>query len=252
MSDSLSCMLGIVLLCIFIFYKKSCRYNLLVKKKHDITGNYTFSKKKVLFAVWALFLPLLFLSNLTIQIIMRLYGWPSIEFQNLDQSATILISVSGVAIGNVPDVVSICIYFKIWKHFQTSVGNAVDEFANDDLNNYGGIWVGEANEPIPHALEGDNEDAYSEYPNPQDNAMDGSHEAKAVMRALRYHICLSLLDMVLLVRIFFAWSLTKLMVVFFVQAIVAYWIPLFVIVNGFQQLHKIRKGSFTASLKISS
>ncbi len=229
----------------------------MVKKKNDITGNFSYPKKKVLLAVWAMFVTLLFLSNLTAQIFMRLYGWPSIEFQNLDQSATILISVSGVAIGNVPDVISMCIYYKMCKYFQTSVGNAVDEVANDDLNNYvlnnyGGIWVGEANEPIRHALGDDNEDAFSAYPNPQGNNMDGSHETKAIMRALRYHICLSLLDLVLLARIFIAWSLPKVIAIFFGQAIVAYWIPILVIVNGFKLLQNhLSKGLFTPDINFN-
>ncbi len=218
------------------------RFEILVKKKfEDIGENFTSLKKKYLWTVWALFAPFLFLSNSISYAIVKLHGWPDIKSKDMGQSAVVLWVICGTVIVNLPDVISICIYFRMWNHFRTKIAQSSDfpdAISQNELDSYGGIWVGEANEPANDCLEHVQEHMPPENLNNQDNFSNSGQEAKAVMDALRCHMFMALLDIVLATRAIFACSVTRGVLVYLFQVVFIYWIPLLVIVNGFQQFRR--------------
>ncbi len=225
-----------------------CRFHILVKKKFEGIGeNFSELRKKYLWSVWALFVPFLILSLSTTHAIMKFHGWPSVKSEDLGHRAIILWSISGSVIANLPDVISMCIYFRMWKHFRTKVdqgSNLPDDTNWNEVDSYGGIWVGEANELANDYIENAQEQMPPENMNNQVDSANSGHEAKAVMDALRCHMLMALLDVVLGTRALFACSVTKVVLVYCLQVIFVYWIPLIVIVNGFQQIRRHGKCNF--------
>ncbi len=199
-------------------------------------------RRKSLCTVWLTFIPFVILAQTTANFILRFHGWPKVKTKDLSQGAIIWGLISSRVMANIPDAISICLYFSMWKHLKKvrvapEISNPVaDGFNQDEMENYGGIWVGEVSEPPTSNFDNESEVSNVNDPRKENNDDDGHHSAKAVMHALRWHLSLATLDVLFSLKRFFVCSVTKAVLVYCFQIFFIYWIPLIVIVNGFQQL----------------
>ncbi len=161
-------------------------------------------------------------------------GWPVIRPSRHGKAD--LISVM-IILTNIPDLVSICFYFKLWKHLSNSIepvaaaeGNAQDEAEGEA----GGAFPADIPVAWPiQEMENDSaENGHVEDP-PND---ENTQRLKRVLRSLRYHSMTCLLDLLFAVVPQIPKKKGMVVVVHFYSLLVAYWIPLFVIKTNFKQM----------------
>ncbi len=215
-------------------------------------------KKRALFAVWAMYLPYALLCQLPWLSIFLWHGWPRVPMSRMEPIVFLWCAISTAVVSNTPDYVSIFLYCKMARHFRSQDSLELgeqqpnDNMSSNSVVDFGGIWVGgdmgsldvmfnnfvgespEGSPPQqlpPPAINSPNHDSNS---NPH-------HGAEAVMKVLKWHMCLCLLD------VFFA-ILTPLTctpvgkVTYHFNILVScVWVPILLMKNNFRQLDNLGK-----------
>ncbi len=165
---------------------------------------------------WTVFLTV-FILNQTVMRLYHLYlawsrGWPGLGISNIGLQEATITNILGTVASNIPDLISMVIYFRLWRHFNAGV--------QDQEEAYGGIWVGEEYPPQP----------------PPIGHQNNEHGRKAVMRALGWHLKLSMIDVLTVVLVSFGCSKGVMALVYVSQAFCFFFVPFLVVKNGFGQL----------------
>ena len=200
-----------------------------MKNSDDI--DLTWLRKKALLFPKIMLLPFLVPSLLVGYAIVISYGFPSVRIHQLDKGAG-LGYIAGVVLLNVPDFISLGIYCKMLLHFRksnTAVHPNAEAPINEQLEEFGGIWVG-GNGDFPMA------EVENPPPIPNGNPDNSDHNIKAVMSTLKKSVILSLLDMSMALAAFTYCHPLGLAIGHLHQIMAGCWIPFIVIKSSFKQL----------------
>ncbi len=179
--------------------------------------------------VWCIAVPYNVLCHFPAYTLFTVNNWPEVRIKSLDSKVLMLTMVLTNIVYNVPDLISVALYLKMWHKLRCH--NTVSPQAENTIERYGGIWVGGDFDYPPN----DN-DANS---NSSDmDSDDHDDKAESVLSKLGLHVSVALLDML----VFFVASrnigsivgrvLLHMHIVMF-----CFWIPFIVIKNNFKQLH---------------
>ncbi len=185
-------------------------------------------------------------------LINRSHGWPEIPLKKLDRSVTILNVVISTALSNVPDLVSLAVYARMLRALRNQVHPVI---AEEDP--YGGIWVGEE-ESSPGVQPGGGDEIGLQVigggsdrnppqhhhqkqtpPEPQANNKEATDKIKSVMRVLRTHSAVSLLDVSMVLSSLFFCSRYGVVLAYGMQFLFGFWVPLLVISRNFKQFDSL-------------
>ncbi len=160
-------------------------------------------------------MPFLALTQGIAVFILKSHGWPNVPIRSFGNSTGVLLTGTAILISNLPDFVSVIIYYIIWKHLKTP------KECEEELP-YGGIWVGEVfDDPIPVVIHKNN---------------DLEHKIDSVMKALHWHFKLCLVDLALPILTIWACNKKAIYFLYPFQILCFYWVPFLVIKKGFSQL----------------
>ncbi len=230
-------------------YIVSYRYYLLVVNPGpdaDMTFLRQRSKKLILMS----FLPFVTLCQLPWLCILLWNGWPEVPISDLDTGTFLWLSSSNIALSNLPDLASILIYIKMVCHFhwKRSAVQPEEPMANfvvvpEDLADFGGIWVG----GDIASLEGGINPSAGEVkdPAPPNNTQEHGtpkkeHDIKSVMRVLKWHVLLCMVDVILALSSALICSPIGHGVLHACILASGVWIPFLIIKNNFQNLEYLR------------
>ncbi len=177
------------------------------------------------------------------------HGWPEKPHKELGKSVTILNVAMSILLSNVPDFISMCVYAKMWLALRPKVTPLE---AQEDENPYGGIWVGEGGiqpggyqefemQEMQQSSEEDSSEA-PEPPPPGEEELppdEDDDKAKSVMRVLRTHVAVSLLDLTSIASSLLLCTKYGGALAYLMQFLFAFWIPLFVVSRNFKQFHPL-------------
>ncbi len=186
-------------------------------------------------------------------LINRSHGWPEIPLKKLDRSVTILNVVISTALSNVPDLVSLAVYARMLRALRSQVHPVTAE----EEDPYGGIWVGEE-ESSPGVQPGGGDEIGLQVigggsdrnppqhhhqkqtpPEPQANNKEATDKIKSVMRVLRTHSAVSLLDVSMVLSSLFFCSRYGVVLAYGMQFLFGFWVPLLVISRNFKQFDSL-------------
>ncbi len=215
------------------------RYYLLIIKKDEDEIDMDRLRRRSLLAVRMATIPLLVATFSIGYGILIMEGWPGVRIHEIDEDIFILGYGIGMVVANIPDYVSIGIFFKMsvhfWKKKNATVHPAVE--LEDQGEDFGGIWVGGAENggglPVPNVGEGQQA--------PHNDEQD-EHKAKAVMKTLKISMMLSLLDMTLIVLMYYKCYPLGKTSGYLHQIVSGCWIPFFVVKSSFKQMDGFLKG----------
>ncbi len=177
-------------------------------------------RRRSLVLVWMLFLPFLALTQGIVALLLISNGWPQVSMKNFGSTTGFMISGSAILVSNIPDLASVIIYFAIWKHFRTSVSSEHEE-------PYAGIWVGEMFDDPP------------DDPLPNVHETLPEHKVESVLKTLKGHLQLCLVDLAFPLIALFGSNETAIYFMYPMQIVCFYWVPFLVIKNGFKQLDSV-------------
>ncbi len=214
-----------------------CRYHLLVQRNDDIDMNSP--KRRSLKAVWLIFF-MVFLSQIAAQAYLFMRGWPKVKMSEIGAETFLIMFTLAACIANIPDIISIFIYTKMWRHFRTTVqpdhGDILEMAMDND--NYGGIWVGGSADELT------NNYSQEEEPPPvldmnhiHSSNEENSHYAKSVLKTLHWHLRFSLVDIFLPIVGVLGCSELIIRSIYLFQVVFYFWIPLMIIKKSFEQLN---------------
>ncbi len=186
-------------------------------------------RRRSLMTVWALEIVYFPSSWIPWYLIVSSYGYPRVPLaEAVQENPSILFesSVANVFALNVVDAVSVAIYVKlVWKLQSASVhpGDVQDVESSD------GIFVGGMDNNVPGPP------PPPPLPPPQQQS-DSNHATQNVLRVLKWHVMLSLIDITqLLISLAFCTELGKFFAPLY-QIFCYYYLPYFVIKHNFKQL----------------
>ncbi len=153
------------------------------------------------------------------------HGWPTTPMTVADRTSVVAVAV---LVSNVPDLLSVAIYARMWRHFRkkaNSVYPANQPSAEEDADS-GGVFPGGA---VFLAADDDLE-----------IQSQGEEDAAVkVMRTLRLHVLTSAFDLPLALYPLIPNRSVMRILGYHYSVIVTYWIPLYVIKSNFPQLDNI-------------
>ncbi len=187
--------------------------------------------KRACILVWVVAVPFLISCHLLAYIPIAAKTWPQVrDISEIDHWDLFVSLVSSNIFYNVPDYISIAIYFKMSRFFKKR-SNTVEPHPND-IEHVGreedGVWMGDVGEVASDHSNGPS----SNEPQPD--------EAKLVMSKLRLHIATSLLDLLCSISMAFLLGTVIGSVVgkmYFV--VICFWLPLMVVKSNVSQLDGI-------------
>ena len=224
----------------------SFRYHLIVKVKNDDVDMATL-RSRALRLIWLSTPVYLSLSVVPSILINRSHGWPEVPLAELDPSVTFTNAVISLALSNVPDLACVAVYAKMWWKLRKKApipangdggGGTGDGF-------YGGIWVGDGQgiHPGEYPFGAEAELQQQQHSPPLYNnyvgGEDQSSKAADVMKVLKAHAAVALLDVSSVVSSYFFCSKYGAMLAYGAQFLFGFWIPLFVISRNFKQFDSV-------------
>ncbi len=255
------------------------RFYLLFVLKADQEVDMDRLRRLSISIVWGTEFILIPLCQLPWYLIVKDYGWPERSILDIllsDEIVALKAVTATVIMSNLPDYLSIALYASmIWHQFNKS--NSVDP--TDDVENveeegqFGGIWVGGSlSDRLPERLPSTDmplnwremeirsppppppssplpcfqQPAPSHpFPLEDENNDDDSqcyHKWSCVMPVLRWHVALSLFDVVATgVNVLFCQGELGKMITYLVQVCFCYWTSLVMITKNYRQLGSIRQ-----------
>ncbi len=183
------------------------------------------------------------------------HGWPEIPIKDLDQSVFFANLAISSGLSNLPDLISMAVYFKMWCDLKSQVHPGPDDDNHvHDIESidepYGGIWVGGEpgiNPSDSPAVEmqdlGDGDSmgdlSGADIPVPQDNAgkNDTVNKVKSVMQVLWTHVAVALLDLSIVFFSVLMCSKYGAVLAYLASFLFGFWIPLLVILRNFKQFN---------------
>ncbi len=193
--------------------------------------------------VWGVLLPFALSCQVPCYLILANLGWPRKPWTELDHWSVVGAYTLALGLSNLPDLASIGLFIAMRCHFGTN--NSVQPMQDggghqgNPENDAGGIWMGGNGDfPLQHL----GESASSE--SSKANADAEQHEAEAVMRILRRHAALSLLDVAgALVAAFYCHPAGK--AAAYIQPVLSgIWVPFLTIKGCFHQMKDFGKCSW--------
>ena len=237
-----------------VFLQLLYRYYLLVIAKgsdFDIALLRQRSKKLILISA----LPFVIMCQIPWLCILLWHGWPEVPISDLKTDTFLWLSSSTIVLSNAPDFASILIYIKMVWHFHHKnlvvlPLEPVINFAVDpgDLADFGGIWVGggdmDSQDSGINPSADDHVDQRPNTPPPPPNVQDNNapkseHDVKSVMRVLKWHVSLCLVDALLSVSSAFLCSKFGHGILHTAVLVSAVWIPFLVIKCNFKNLKDV-------------
>ncbi len=222
-------------------------YMLIILPKTSVELDMTAWRRRLYFVVWFAQFLYFFLARVPILFIAMLNGFPKKPLPAAVEANPEILSqmlITNTIVLNIPDVFSIMIYLCMIFKLRTNVVQpenvqAPSNQPEDDPGYVGGIWVGDGNadgiqEEIGSAAE-------------QNMAPNEPHEAKNVMKVLKWHTLSSMVDLIL---IFFSSNYCtetgkSLSMTF--QIFCNYYIPYFVLTKTFTKLSETDSESSSCS-----
>ncbi len=191
-------------------------------------------------AVWILFFMVLW-SQIAVQAYLFMRGWPRVKMSEIGPGTFLLMFTLAACIANTPDIISILIYTKMWRHFRTTVQPDLGDIPEIEMadDNYGGIWVGESVDELAsyHSQEVETPPAVNMDHHSNE---DQSHHARSVLKTLHWHLGFSLVDFSLPFIAILGCSEHIIRSIYFFQVVLYFWLPLFVIKKSFEQLNNAK------------
>ena len=185
-------------------------------------------------ALWLCFPTFFILCQVLFLLPVLITGWPGVKLTQLALTKAGLIQLST---SNIPDFASIIIFVKMRLHFRKK--NAVHPIIVQQPSldsGAGGIWMGGNGDHPMDEANGEDQDIHNG-PNVNNAEQeDTRHKAEAVMKALRRHSCLSLVDLTAAINFFFMCNQVSKIAVYFYVPGICFWIPLFVIKSSFKEM----------------
>ncbi len=198
------------------------RYYFLVKLKPNEFVDVQAMTKKSCVMVWVVAVPLMFCTRIVEYVTVAGNCFPSLpNIQEVSRFAIISAMLISNVFYNIPDFISIIVYLKMTKHFSKK-----STYVHPNPSDQEGIWVGDVEVPEPPNNHEDEETQQGQ-----------TSESKAILKKLRVHISLCLLDMAyhvlnaVLVRTVAGSIIIKVYLV-----VICVWLPLFVVKANVKQL----------------
>ncbi len=217
--------------------------------------------------VWGIELILIPLCQLPWYLTAKDHGWPERRIMDIlvssyDDDVVLKTITVTVLISNLPDYFSIIIYAAMmWHHINHK--NTIEPITEEEFEEeqFGGIWVGETLDdgavqpgaeisternttpPLPpnSTLQGNIQQAGHAGLDGNDNSdTEHCHKWQCVMPVLRWHVALSLFDVAsTAINVFYCQGELGKMLIYLVQMLCCYWIPLVMITKNYKQMGSI-------------
>ncbi len=193
-------------------------------------------RRRAICGVWFVFSVIGFFSMGVTDLFVFLNTSPPIGMDKLETKVIFVATSLDVLASNIPDALSVFVYFKMWTHFHSKIHADSTPNLNveeAELERHGGIWVGQLD--IPSSGQESESGGEQEHSN-QELSSDNGHSVNAVMRALLWHLRLAIADVLYVLLAAIGHSRVSVMVGYCFQVVCYFWVPLLVIVKGFRQI----------------
>ena len=203
-------------------------------------------RKKGLLAVWIAVMPFCGLCQLPWILSVQSYGWPDVKISQMDSQMLKYVNIASVILSNLPDMISIVIFLTMLRHFRNKVGlQPPPPPPPAPAPGDGGIWMGGNNDYPLGRGEVEVQPQQQQQPNQVANSEASQEQLASVMRALKCHAILSLVDLAMVILGLFVCGPLGNVIPFTYQIVCCYWIPFLVVKSGFKQLDNMAEYLWT-------
>ncbi len=255
----------------FLVRKMSgCRYHLIVTDDPEEI-NMNKLKSISLSAVWILFLVGLSIVTATFFIVRNFWITQMYDeiYRDLPSATKFIIHLAYISPANVPDLISISVYFRLLLHLrrrvtQVGIASANDDNANNlpptsaagahmevidrvsnnsrsSTNTNSGASTSDRNS---HPLSMEDQISAGDNNIPSNNSNQSNNETTLVLRSLTTHVAVALLDMCLPFSMYIQNKAAQHFILAHLLLTFAFWAPMLVVWRNFRQMGKMVKFYF--------